>query len=127
MELLVENIGGDLPEIKKKRDRAIDFVSEYIDDEDFIFKIKLVVDELLTNSFRHGNKEDITKNIDLVLVIDKNSCIVKVKDEGEGFNYYKRPASLEDHGRGIKLVYSLSEDLLIKDNLVIAELVRDEK
>jgi len=85
-----------------------------------IFKLRLILDELIVNSYKHGNSKDFDKIIEVIVLIDKDYCMIKVKDEGEGINYGKDRNLLSDHGRGIQIVNTLSDNLIVKDNMVAA-------
>ena len=85
----------------------------------------LIMSELLYNAVIHGNKQDVDKTVKLRIGIDKSSVRCVISDEGSGFDYASfldRFKSIEniilesDHGRGVLLAVSLSDEL--KFNLI---------
>ena len=106
--------------------RRIKHANDHNDDDDIIFKIRLVLDELITNSYKHGNQKKYEKMIDIIMLLDRNYCMIKVKDEGDGINYTNEGDILSDHGRGIKLVYNLADNLIVQDNIISAFLLLDK-
>lgn len=125
MEVIRSMIPSDLNHIREFRDGVIFSAEEKIASEDFIFRIKLILDELIVNSYKHGNNYENDKMIEAVIVIDRDFCSIKIKDEGEGIDYKIQDDYLQDHGRGIKLVFALADKILIKDNVILALLMND--
>lgn len=126
MEIIRNLIHSDLALIKEFRDETLDFLKGSSYDDDVIFKIRLILDELITNSYKHGNQKNYEKMIDIIMLLDRDYCMIKVKDEGEGINYTKEGDMLADHGRGIKLVYNLADNLIVQDNTISAFLLLDK-
>lgn len=120
MEIMRNLIHTDLSLIKEFRDEAINLIKNLDYDEDTIFKVRLILDELIINSYKHGNNKDFNKLIDIIMLIDEDKCMIKVTDEGEGIYYQKPSDQLSDHGRGIELVNTLADKLLVIDNTVVA-------
>ena len=120
MEIIRNLLHSDLFLIKEFRDDTTKFLENLNLDEDMIFKLRLILDELIVNSYKHGNAKDFDKIIEVIVLIDKDYCMIKVKDEGEGINYGKDRNLLSDHGRGIQIVNTLSDNLIVKDNMVAA-------
>ena len=120
MEIIRNLLHSDLLLIKEFRDDTTEFLENLNLDEDMIFKLRLILDELIVNSYKHGNSKDFDKIIEVIVLIDKDYCMIKVKDEGEGINYGKDRNLLSDHGRGIQIVNTLSDNLIVKDNMVAA-------
>jgi serine/threonine-protein kinase RsbW len=79
--------------------------------------LRLVFSELLYNAVVHGNKNDINKIVCLNVKIEDDLVIGQITDEGNGFDYTKvlermnDVGLLEECGRGIRLVYSLTDKL----------------
>ena len=79
-------------------------------------RLKIVVSELFVNAYLHGNNADPSKYIDVVIEFDDGGFVVIVKDQGNGIERDKfkalavtLSASLEDRGRGIKIMRRLSD------------------
>ena len=126
MEIIRNLIHSDLGLIKEFRDDTINFLKNQAYDEDIIFKIRLILDELIINSYKHGNQKNYEKMIDIIMLLDGVHCMIKVKDEGDGINYSEGDI-LADHGRGIKLVYNLADNIIVKDNTIAAFLLLDKQ
>lgn len=75
------------------------------------------VAEASSNCIIHGNKEDISKNIEVEIEIDDEKIIVKLTDEGKGFDVDNVPDPtlpeniLKDSGRGIHIMRSFLTEL----------------
>ena len=88
--------------------------------------LKLVLSELLHNAVVHGNKSDTNKNVRLYVEIEDGMVVGWVADEGSGFNYVELLEHIDDEdllnecGRGIRLVYSLTDrvDFSISGNAI---------
>ena len=80
--------------------------------------LRLVFSELLYNAVVHGNNSDINKNVHLKVEIEDGIVVGRVADEGKGFDYMELfehmddEALLDECGRGIRLVYSLTDKLV---------------
>lgn len=81
-------------------------------------ELRLIFTELLCNAVIHGNKQDMKKTVKVVIEVSDDALNATVSDEGQGFDYVsflKDASSSEnltiDHGRGIYLVFSLTDSL----------------
>lgn len=84
---------------------------------DDIFELRLVFSELINNAVIHGNKNDFSKEVRIVIEFEEGYVSSTIRDEGNGFNYFdvlERKNLFDFHGesgRGLQLVKSLSDDL----------------
>ena len=82
--------------------------------------VLLAVTEATTNAIIHANKLDANKRVTIDVEVIDSKMIVKVKDEGEGFEPAAIPDPtepenlLKDHGRGIYLMRVYMDDLEYK-------------
>jgi serine/threonine-protein kinase RsbW len=85
-----------------------------IDDEKF-GSLLVVVTEAVNNAIIHGNKRNPTKKVALTCTHRGNNLVIKVKDEGKGFNPETVPDPihednlLRETGRGVFLMRQLME------------------
>lgn len=54
--------------------------------------IDLAVREAVANAIKHGNRLEVTKRVEIDLELTEEELVVRVRDEGEGFD----PGSLSD-------------------------------
>jgi len=77
----------------------------------------LSVTEASTNAIIHANKSDETKLVTIDVTKQDNQLIIRVKDQGKGFDPAKIPDPtetdnlLKDSGRGIYLMRVYMDDL----------------
>jgi serine/threonine-protein kinase RsbW len=77
----------------------------------------LSVTEATTNAIIHGNKCDINKKVYIDVFVENENIIIKVRDEGDGFDPAKVPDPtepqnlLKDSGRGVYLMRVYMDDL----------------
>ena len=124
MEIIREVINSDLKDIKKFRDKFIDVLHKKNYEESQIYKLRLILDELVANSYKHGNKKDKTRLIDISIVFDQTYLLIKVSDEGSGIKFVNESQKFSESGRGIDLVKKLSDEVII-NKTTIACLIRN--
>ena len=77
----------------------------------------LAITEACTNAIIHANKNDETKLVTIDVNKEDNQLIIRVKDQGKGFDPAKIPDPtetdnlLKDSGRGIYLMRVYMDDL----------------
>lgn len=117
------SVHSDLGCVKTFLDSALSSLNHYIYDEELLFEIKLILDELVINGVLHGNGSDWHKKVHLHVTLDEASIIIKVQDEGSGVvcdTTTYNPYDLKTSGRGLIIVQALTDDLILQDNQVIA-------
>lgn len=80
--------------------------------------LNIIVSELFTNAFIHGNEGDPQKRIDIEILNLDSNIRVRLWDEGEKLDgaefhclCHKIPEQYGEGGRGIAIVQKLSENL----------------
>ncbi len=101
-----------------KIENAIDELSSELNiNRDAYGKILVATLEAVNNAIIHGNKTDISKQVNVLFVLKKRSLNIIVRDEGKGFNpgIIPDPTSPENienlHGRGVYLMNNLADDI----------------
>ena len=85
--------------------------------DDQLASLLLAVTEATTNAIIHANKCDINKVVTVDVDVKNSKLIIKVKDEGEGFDPSVIPDPtepenlLKDSGRGVYLMKVYMDDL----------------
>jgi serine/threonine-protein kinase RsbW len=85
--------------------------------DDKLANIFLAVTEATTNAIIHANKCDINKIVTIDAYVENSKLIIKIKDEGEGFEPGNIPDPtepenlLKDSGRGIYLMRVYMDDM----------------
>ena len=86
-------------------------------DDDGRYWVSLSVRESVTNAILHGNKKDAAKTVRLRFTIADERLLIRVKDEGNGFEETDLPDPLDPtnilkpSGRGIFYVRSFMDDV----------------
>jgi serine/threonine-protein kinase RsbW len=95
------------------------FASELNVPEEKLPGLMLSLTEASTNAIIHGNKCDESKLVLIDVFRENNKMIIKVKDQGHGFDPSKVPDPtepenlLKDSGRGLYLMRVYIDDLKI--------------
>lgn len=114
---------SDIDMIKNFVDEILIKINSIVEDEDIIFDIKLILNELIINGVMHGNELMSSKCVKLLLEIKNNKIKIQVEDEGRGIDYdfgTYDPGELSQCGRGLVIVHGLSDEFYIQKNKVIA-------
>lgn len=103
-----------LPEIEKY---ILDSLRDLKISESKLNNIELAVAEAAANSILHGNKNDISKNVFIKIIVNSKILSISFKDEGEGFDPNDVPDPtipeniLKGSGRGIHIMKTLVDDI----------------
>lgn len=114
---------SDLDIIRNFIEEILKKLHPIVENEDTMFDIKLILNELIINGVMHGNECTASKCIKLLLEIKENKLKIEVEDEGTGINYdftSYNPDDLATCGRGLVIVNGLSDEFYIKKNKVVA-------
>ena len=110
-------------------DEAVSFIlkklSNVIRDEELMFNVRLVINEIVINSYEHGNKCCKEKGINLKVCLNMDCIHINVKDEGDGINYIfneNEIMNMTTSGRGLRIVKNLVDELEINNNEIIAKI-----
>ncbi|MCK5450922.1 MAG: ATP-binding protein [Candidatus Omnitrophica bacterium] len=112
MKTVIENENNVLKEVSE---RLLSELKKKGIKEDVIFDIHVGFEESLRNAMIHGNKLDPGKKVTIETEITDNSIIIKVEDEGEGFDPSSLPDPtldknlLKESGRGVYLIKHLMD------------------
>lgn len=115
---------SDLIEIKKHINHELSQFSKLIDNEELMFDLRLILNELLINAGEHGNKWSQEKCINYEIICDDDYIQIHVKDEGKGISELKPfdGSSLASSGRGLKIVKELTDEFIIDRNQIIVKI-----
>ncbi|MFH0841685.1 MAG: ATP-binding protein [Bacteroidota bacterium] len=78
-------------------------------------KILIATLEAVNNAIIHGNRSDASKYVDVEIVMNNDTIIITVRDEGNGFRPKEvpdptQPENLEEiNGRGVFLMRKLAD------------------
>ncbi|ADU65660.1 ATP-binding region ATPase domain protein [Desulfurispirillum indicum S5] len=98
-----------------------------------LYRVRLAVDEAMTNAIMHGNKSDTTKSVQVNLHCNSHGINISITDEGDGFDQRAVPQPTADEnllrtgGRGIYIVAHYADSLTYNDkgNQVTLAFARD--
>ena len=88
--------------------------------EDDLHKIAMAVRESMVNAVVHGNRYNAHKKVHLSLSKTPGEFVVKIADQGEGFDYDGLPDPLAQEnllrhsGRGIFLIKAFMDDFQVR-------------
>lgn len=116
-------VGSDLIKIKYFVDSRLYELNRYIEDDNTLFEIRLIVNELIINGACHGNNLARDKSVYLYLDLSDDSIKIRVIDEGDGIEHNVEnynPDDMLPTGRGLLLVEGLADRIEYIDNTVMA-------
>lgn len=114
MKVMISNDNHNLKETSRK---LIENLKEKGVKDDLIFDIHVGFEEALRNAMVHGNKWDPDKRVTVETEKKGNAVIIRVEDEGDGFNPETLPDPTRDEnllkegGRGVYLMRHLMDEV----------------
>lgn len=121
-------IKSDLNDIDDAVSFVLNKLSSVVRDEELMFNIRIVINEIVINSYEHGNKCNREKGINLKVCVNTDCIHINVKDEGDGINYIfneNGDINMTMSGRGLRIVKHLVDELEINNNEVSAKIKCD--
>src|SRR3989304_5482258 len=113
----------------RKVEKLVDELSaEHSISADIYGNILIAALEAANNAILHGNKLDENKNVIITVRIEEKKLLIKIEDEGNGFDYKNvpdptAPENIENvNGRGIFLMEKLSDQIEFTRNGATVEL-----
>ena len=85
--------------------------------EDGAFEIDMAIREAVTNAVLHGNQQDESKFVEVIVTSSPAALEIKVHDQGSGFNPEKVPDPTKDEnllktsGRGIFFMRNFMDEV----------------
>lgn len=85
--------------------------------EDDIYWLTIAAREAIANAIKHGNNQDPGKRVHVELDLDDDKFIMRVSDEGDGFDVQSVPDPLhpenllKEKGRGIYYIKSFMDEV----------------
>lgn len=120
---------SDLNEIHKLESFVEQISDVYNVNSTYYSNILVALNEAVTNSIIHGNKEDANKEIAILFESKNKGLFFTVLDEGSGFDFenYPDPTDLsienpEEIGHGLYLMKSLTDDISYDEETGAVEL-----
>ena len=116
---LTTTIANDLGQLVVVRERVDAFGARNVLPDDVVFDVKLAIEELLTNTIKHGFSDDGAHTIDIYFDLQGDRLRVRIEDDAVAFDPAdaKSPdteAAFEDRpvgGLGVHLVKNLMDDV----------------
>ncbi len=85
-------------------------------------KLLVATTEAVNNAIMHGNKSDEDKKVSVTVAIRKHYIVIRVKDQGKGFdpgiipNPLDEENLLKESGRGLFLMQTLMDEVEVHAN-----------
>ena len=128
---MAENRSGATESVDRLLDSKLDSVDEAEElamqmaekagfPEDDLHKIAMAVRESMVNAVVHGNRYNAHKKVHLSLSKSAGEFVVRIADQGEGFDYDNLPDPLAQEnllrhsGRGIFLIKAFMDDFQVR-------------
>lgn len=116
MHIILKN---DLGELNRLPQLVKDYVVENQLDNKWIFRLTLVLEEMVTNIISYGYPRGNQSTIEITFTLKDNSLVIMLKDYGQPFNPLTAPepdtkGSMEERkvgGLGIHLVKNMMDQL----------------
>lgn len=110
-------IPSDLAAIPAAIERVLAPAWEFGYGADTVFGINLALEEALANAVKHGNKNDLSKDVHVLFGVSRDEVHISVRDEGTGFDPERVPDPTDDEniekpcGRGIMLMRAYMDEV----------------
>jgi len=116
-EIIQTDLKNVIPFVEKVSKKILELTSM----KEETFRIKLVLEEAITNAMRHGNHLDARKNVKIKILANEFRILAEVTDEGEGFDFLNvadptiKENSTRPGGRGVYLMREIMDEVKFYD------------
>lgn len=119
--LIEDHVPSDIDYVGQFLSNAMEKIRKHVIDEDLIFDIRLIIDELVVNGAQHGNEWNSSKKVFLKVDMDREKMMISVRDEGIGMNYSTDQFDCKEmkcSGRGLLIVEALTDVITYNGNQI---------
>ena len=106
---------ANFEEIDNLCQKVHDFLGRRGGLEEIAFAVEIGCREAVTNAVRHGSNLDPAKNVKFSVAIEQGSLIIKISDQGKGFEWRKfldqSGTDLKENGRGICILHKYFDNV----------------
>jgi serine/threonine-protein kinase RsbW len=87
--------------------------------EEEVHKVGMAVREGVINAYNYGNQQDRRKKILMTVELESENMIIRVKDQGKGFELHEVPNPLAEEnllrtsGRGLFLMHAFMDEFKV--------------
>ena len=126
-------IPSDLHAARQVEEQILKLVLKAGYSQECAFAIRLALEEALVNAHKHGNCGNNQKTITISYEIDRQRVILRVRDQGPGFEPFRVPDPTSPDrlslptGRGIMLMRSYLDDLSYNDQGNEVQLIKERR
>lgn len=116
------SVPSNIKSVQEFLTMTMERVEDYIADEDTIFDIRLILNELVVNGAKHGNEWNCHKDVSLTIKLSQDKIRIQVQDEGQGIRCRTEvydPLDYKSSGRGLFIVQALVDDLVLEGNQIM--------
>lgn len=104
-------------ELRPLQDELLGALAQFDYPDASTFALRLVIEEAVSNAFRHGNKMQSDKHVDVAWTVAPDKVTIAVEDQGEGFDPNEVPDPTDDDrlelpsGRGVMLIQAYMSEV----------------
>ncbi len=117
--LLMQNQVSELVELTKKADR---FMQSHQLPEEIIYKVDLILEEVVTNIIKYAYKDTLEHDIRIEMTLKEHELVIQFEDDGEEFDPFSAPLPKAQEsvsespvgGLGIHLVRQMADGIEYK-------------
>ena len=116
--ILTETLPTDLSAVNPFVEKIAQNLQPLAVNSDDIFKIKLALEEALTNAMRHGNALDSSRYVCVRIEANSRAATIDIHDQGGGFDFQNVPdptTSVRPSGRGVYLMRQIMDEVEFYD------------
>jgi serine/threonine-protein kinase RsbW len=109
-----------LESVDRAEELVVDVVRKAGIDEDDALSLGMAVRECAVNAVVHGNRYNLNKKVHLTIARTPAQVVIKIVDEGEGFELQGLPDPLAEEnllrhsGRGIFIIRAFTDDFKVR-------------
>jgi serine/threonine-protein kinase RsbW len=111
-----EFLGSTLESVDRAEELVVDAAKKAGIEEDDALSLGMAVRECAVNAVVHGNRYNLNKKVRLTIARSPAQLIIRIADEGEGFELSDLPDPLAEEnllrhsGRGIFIIRAFTDD-----------------
>jgi serine/threonine-protein kinase RsbW len=114
------HLDSTLESVDRAEELAVEAAKKVGIEEDDALSLGMAVRECTVNAVVHGNRYNLNKKVHLTIARTPDQLVIKIADEGEGFELEELPDPLAEEnllrhsGRGIFIIRAFTDEFQVK-------------